>query len=130
MRDGRTGRFASGFEKGSAGSYPATTSSISRASGTPFAKTVMQSRVRHAGTSPAVLQRPLLGLKPSRWLKEAGTRPEPAVSRSEEHTSELQSLMRTSYAAFSLTKKIDNKHREPHEHETNTTTQKDERHTY
>src|SRR3546814_12913888 len=80
MRDGRTGRFASGFEKGSAGSYPATTSSISRASGTPFAKTVMQSRVRHAGTSPAVLQRPLLGLKPSRWLKAAGTRPEPAVS--------------------------------------------------
>src|SRR3546814_10552724 len=80
MRDGRTGRFASGFEKGSAGSYPATTSSISRASGTPFAKTVMQSRVRHAGTSPAVLQRPLLGLKPSRWLKAAGTRPEAAVS--------------------------------------------------
>src|SRR3546814_3922492 len=29
----------------------------------------------------------------------------PAVDRSEEHTSELQSLMRTSYAVFSLKKK-------------------------
>src|SRR3546814_9739951 len=29
----------------------------------------------------------------------------PKVSRSEEHTSELQSLMRTSYAVFCLTKK-------------------------
>src|SRR3546814_7169841 len=29
-----------------------------------------------------------------------------AVSRSEEHTSELQSLMRISYAVFCLTKKI------------------------
>src|SRR3546814_1606110 len=31
----------------------------------------------------------------------------PAVSRSEEHTSELQSLMRISYAVFCLTKKKD-----------------------
>src|SRR3546814_3302601 len=31
---------------------------------------------------------------------------EPAVSRSEEHTSELQSLMRSSYAVFCLKKKI------------------------
>src|SRR3546814_3642207 len=30
-------------------------------------------------------------------------------SRSEEHTSELQSLMRTSYAVFCLTKKKENK---------------------
>src|SRR3546814_2249913 len=32
--------------------------------------------------------------------------PEPAVERSEEHTSELQSLMRFSYAVFCLTTKI------------------------
>src|SRR3546814_7543452 len=39
----------------------------------------------------------------------------PALARSEEHTSELQSLMRTSYAVFSLTKKT--KHiRPPHLH--------------
>src|SRR3546814_8998270 len=31
--------------------------------------------------------------------------------RSEEHTSELQSLMRISYAVFCLTKKINHKHR-------------------
>src|SRR3546814_9787972 len=40
------------------------------------------------------------------------TSPYPAASsRSEEHTSELQSLMRTSYAVFCLKKK---KHQKPH----------------
>src|SRR3546814_5458946 len=34
-----------------------------------------------------------------------GFRPSPASWRSEEHTSELQSLMRTSYAVFCLKKK-------------------------
>src|SRR3546814_4490614 len=34
----------------------------------------------------------------------------PAAGRSEEHTSELQSLMRISYAVFCLTKKNNNKH--------------------
>src|SRR3546814_7614316 len=33
-------------------------------------------------------------------------RPSPTMKRSEEHTSELQSLMRISYAAFCLKKKI------------------------
>src|SRR3546814_1254613 len=36
-----------------------------------------------------------------RWAREAGLE----VSRSEEHTSELQSLMRISYAVFCLKKK-------------------------
>src|SRR3546814_8494854 len=35
----------------------------------------------------------------------AFTRPEPGTTRSEEHTSELQSLMRISYAVFCLKKK-------------------------
>src|SRR3546814_5806843 len=35
--------------------------------------------------------------------------------RSEEHTSELQSLMRISYAVFCLKKKKTNKHRTQHE---------------
>ena len=39
-----------------------------------------QSRLRQAGTTPRVLQRPLVGFKPTRWLNAAGTRPEPAVS--------------------------------------------------
>src|SRR3546814_1199039 len=34
----------------------------------------------------------------------------PIPKRSEEHTSELQSLMRISYAVFCLKKKKDNKH--------------------
>src|SRR3546814_10001185 len=37
-------------------------------------------------------------------------RPAPRSGRSEEHTSELQSLMRTSYAVFCLKKKTHNKH--------------------
>src|SRR3546814_8014650 len=35
--------------------------------------------------------------------------------RSEEHTSELQSLMRISYAVFCLTKKLQNHHNKPME---------------
>ena len=34
----------------------------------------------HAGTTPAQLSRPRVGLWPMRLLKAAGTRPEPAVS--------------------------------------------------
>src|SRR3546814_6769127 len=37
------------------------------------------------------------------------TAPAPRTARSEEHTSELQSLMRISYAVFCLTKKNKNK---------------------
>src|SRR3546814_4475586 len=40
----------------------------------------------------------------ARWARLAGTRPKPSI-RSEEHTSELQSLMRISYAVFCLKKK-------------------------
>src|SRR5580658_4943546 len=35
---------------------------------------------RQAGTTPRVLNRPRLGLRPTMLLKAAGTRPEPAVS--------------------------------------------------
>src|SRR3984893_9211180 len=44
------------------------------------AKIDTQSRVRQAGTTPAVLSRPRVGLSPIKLLKAAGTRPEPAVS--------------------------------------------------
>src|SRR3546814_1986419 len=40
----------------------------------------------------------------SRWIESASN----ALARSEEHTSELQSLMRISYAVFCLTKKTIN----------------------
>jgi hypothetical protein len=54
--------------------------STSAASGASLVNTVMQSSERQAGTRPVVDQRPLLGLWPTRPLKAAGTRPEPAVS--------------------------------------------------
>src|SRR3546814_10413359 len=38
--------------------------------------------------------------------QESPTAPPPAFQRSEEHTSELQSLMRISYAVYCLKKKI------------------------
>src|SRR3546814_6968301 len=50
-----------------------------------------------------------------------GAQDDPAA-RSEEHTSELQSLMRNSYAVFCLKKKNKNNntiHREIHQHEQN-----------
>src|SRR3546814_2099556 len=48
------------------------------------------------------------------WMRRGhasrcGTRKAPAQVRSEEHTSELQSLMRISYAVFCLKKKKNNK---------------------
>src|SRR3546814_5257364 len=42
------------------------------------------------------------------WSVRDGSATLPADVRSEEHTSELQSLMRTSYAVFCLNKKIYN----------------------
>src|SRR3546814_3384012 len=52
-------------------------------------------------------------LKPLSW-RTAGFRPPPSVDkgfrRSEEHTSELQSLMRISYAVFCLNKKKESAH--------------------
>src|SRR3546814_8535043 len=53
------------------------------------------------------LQRPLLPVEPALWqhvrpLKRQS--PSGLEGRSEEHTSELQSLMRTSYAGFCLKK--------------------------
>src|SRR3546814_3380632 len=41
-----------------------------------------------------------------------GRRPDSSASRSEEHTSELQSLMRISYAVFCLKKKKKKKHKQ------------------
>src|SRR3546814_4150089 len=52
-------------------------------------------------------ERPFASLTP--WLGTAGDHPyEESYPRSEEHTSELQSLMRISYAVFCLKKKKKN----------------------
>src|SRR5262249_36033775 len=67
-------------EYGSARSGPAITWSAVQASSTVSAKTDTQSRVRQAGTTPAVETAPRLGFKPTILFNPAGTRPEPAVS--------------------------------------------------
>src|SRR3546814_1350139 len=46
-------------------------------------------------------------------------KPHERMSRSEEHTSELQSLMRISYAVFCLKKKTKNKRRNRHKNSKN-----------
>src|SRR3546814_1687448 len=59
--------------------------------------------------SPALRERQRAALGdhlPANWLDNVGQIPEaPLLLRSEEHTSELQSLMRISYAVFCLKKK-------------------------
>src|SRR3546814_2163983 len=59
------------------------------------------------------LPRPLLAAWNSFVVDEHARQPVPGMARSEEHTSELQSLMRNSYAVFRLSKQknIDNNHR-------------------
>src|SRR3546814_4262499 len=47
----------------------------------------------------------VIGHRPAAWSRGRGLFPVPAACRSEEHTSELQSLMRISYAVFCLKKK-------------------------
>ncbi len=51
-----------------------------QASSTFSANTLTQSRVRQAGTTPLVLMAPRVGFKPTILVKDAGTRPEPAVT--------------------------------------------------
>src|SRR3546814_4808058 len=51
-----------------------------------------------------------VGHRPANLCHQAARRHEPGRPRSEEHTSELQSLMRNSYACFCLKKKKVYKH--------------------
>src|SRR3546814_5789754 len=70
-------------------------------------------RARHAGHPQPRrhLRRPALGRRgPSGSARGGEGLDRPATRRSEEHTSELQSLMRISYAVFCLTKNIHFKH--------------------
>src|SRR3546814_2024829 len=57
------------------------------------------------------LSRPYIATLLHRWHDDRSTRGmfTPVLSRSEEHTSELQSLMRISYAVFCLKKKTPHK---------------------
>src|SRR3546814_1802660 len=66
---------------------------------------------------PSPLAVPATSRCAQRWPSVKRDRKQPAVTapRSEEHTSELQSLMRTSYAVFCLKKK--NIHHTLHQHQ-------------
>src|SRR3546814_3962732 len=84
--------------------------------------------VFNRGVDPATFRKSHLGdslckhwtktWKPNcNWTNGLKHRPmKPPLKRSEEHTSELQSLMRSSYAVFCLKKKKTNKHRPDHIH--------------
>src|SRR3546814_1468319 len=74
--------------------FPYTTLFRSTAAGMPS-----KAQTRSSATSRAPPVSIVDGLKPN-WLTSVG-----APRRSEEHTSELQSLMRISYAVFCLKKK-------------------------
>src|SRR3546814_6454038 len=67
---------------------------------------MLRSRVSRSVTSrPPNLTRPSLGaMRPEMTLRRV-VLPQPEGPRSEEHTSELQSLMRNSYADFCLKNK-------------------------
>src|SRR3546814_8624898 len=60
---------------------------------------VRRSRCCHLSSRRSLSQRGLIACRIEQALKFGG------VGRSEEHTSELQSLMRSSYAVFGLKKK-------------------------
>src|SRR3546814_1745116 len=65
---------------------------------------VRQEQRHHAVQAIDVID-PLLGRQPIQGLDAVTKRREAPANRSEEHTSELQSLMRISYAVFCLKKK-------------------------
>src|SRR3546814_4201604 len=86
-------------------------SSLIRAALTPRSEAVPSAQIRppEVGITPAIarsrvdLPEPLWPMIPIDWPWWATN--EMPLTRSEEHTSELQSLMRTSYAVFCLKKK-------------------------
>src|SRR3546814_8695916 len=77
---------------------------------------ILPSRARPSGAGA-----PTPGREPCFDAAPPGGSPPDRTGRSEEHTSELQSLMRTSYAVFCLKKKNDKhsttkKHKKQHTH--------------
>src|SRR3546814_5640168 len=68
---------------------------------------------RRDGTADAELRNAHAG-SPSASIASCAARMSASACRSEEHTSELQSLMRSSYAVFCLKKKNNNDKRKSH----------------
>src|SRR3546814_9691675 len=73
----------------------------------PVARDLAQHKIRVMTIAPGLFLTPMLEALPENVQAALGAQvPHPARLRSEEHTSELQSLMRISYAVFCLKKKI------------------------
>src|SRR3546814_2082162 len=90
--------------------------------GANLARHAMRDRVEMFGTVERDRRDPVVGRVRQRfkahrqfscgaWAAPEANAAEISASRSEEHTSELQSLMRNSYAVFCLKKKKQKKHR-------------------
>src|SRR3546814_2654436 len=75
----------------------------------PYTTLFRSHRERHCWVNPAALAAGLFG-SPDGVLPRLSRVARTAAGRSEEHTSELQSLMRISYAVFCLKKKTNNTH--------------------
>src|SRR3546814_6311228 len=72
----------------------------------PYTTLFRSPPTRHPHDEPATPARfCLFGICRTHSAPAARSPPRPTVARSEEHTSELQSLMRISYAVFCLKKK-------------------------
>src|SRR3546814_2845128 len=78
-----------------------------------YSSAIMASADRSPCTAPAPRNSKVLRKAPA---KSFTVRCRSINSRSEEHTSELQSLMRISYAVFCLKKKTHNKHKTTYTH--------------
>src|SRR3546814_8822694 len=83
----------------------------------PAARSLDPVQVSRDEIAPRLTQRRSAAASPSRVSRCRGS-----CSRSEEHTSELQSLMRISYAVFCLTKKNNTSHEQITHHNLSTQT--------
>src|SRR3546814_6048449 len=81
------------------------------------ARTCALRRARQRARARLYLDRAERGLLGNRCRKGDDQSYSATAPRSEEHTSELQSLMRNSYAVFCLKKNNTNKHREHNDEE-------------
>src|SRR3546814_8691348 len=86
--------------------------SPSRIRGSPCgtAESLIASRKKTVPTMVSVVRESIVVDAPSASITAGESSWNPPTSRSEEHTSELQSLMRISYAVFCLKKKNQNPH--------------------
>src|SRR3546814_2293631 len=88
--------------------FPYTTLFRSLSGGVRYTKETKRAELQNVYVNPGLPLRALqlpVGTQLRGKFKDSNWSPEVTLTRSEEHTSELQSLMRISYAVFCLKKK-------------------------